>query len=330
MRLHLLVSALAIASALNLAPMPFTVRPFAAAKPFTVRLGPAHLSIVEEMLQEAKLVRGGGGLVEQPVFFDGDVDVPFDLERWQKHRSSDRYARLIPGILLGATTKRIASTVAGLVVFSAAVSVYNTQALDPTLGYTLPPVQLPLTPFTLTSPILGLLLVFRTDAANTRFNDACDAMWEITSAHRSIIRKLVAWTSRGATTDAERGAALELIDGCLLLHGWIVGSYLRGRPLKSFQEAQLLRFAAGRSEEKKITAIEGARVAKTPYLAITALSLGACRRLPSLSTGEQLSIDEEFGAITKALGKCERLLRAPIPLGYTRYSVRFRWTRDTF
>ena len=302
----------ALASALQLAP----------AKRFAARHAPARCTILEEILQEAKLVRGGGGLVEQPVFFDGEVDGPFDLERWQQHRSSSRYARLIPGILLGATTQRIASTVAALVTFSAAVGVYNQLALDPSLGFTLPPVQLPLTPFTLTSPILGLLLVFRTDAANTRFNVATDALWEITSAHRCIIRKLVAWSGRDHTSNAERLAALEIIDGCLLLHGWIVGSFLRGRPLKATQEAQLLRFAAGRED---IIAIEGANMVKTPYLAITALSLGACRRLPSLGVGEQLSLEEDFGAITKSLGKCERLLRAPIPLGYTRYSVRFLW-----
>ena len=63
----------------------------------------------------------------------------------------------------------------------------------------------------------------------------------------------------------------------------------------------------------------------TPYLAITALSLGVSRRLTSLTDQETVSIDEEFSKMTEALGKCEKLLRAPIPLGYTRYSVRFLW-----
>ena len=39
----------------------------------------------------------------------------------------------------------------------------------------------------------------------------------------------------------------------------------------------------------------------------------------------QVSIDEQFGKITGELARCEKLLRAPIPLGYTRYSVRFLW-----
>ena len=116
---------------------------------------------------------------------------------------------------------------------------------------------------------------------------------------------------------------MDLIDGCLLLHGWIMGSYLRGKPLKAFAEAQLLRFASGRAEDAKVK--KGAKVAMTPYVAVTALSLGVCRRLPSLTDQELVAIDEEFGKITSELGKCEKLLRTPIPLGYTRYSVRFLW-----
>ena len=215
-------------------------------------------------------------------------------------------------------------------VFAALVGTYNDLAMsgDTTLGFVLPPVQLPLVPFELTSPVLGLLLVFRTDAATERFNAATKAIWEITSAHRSIIRKLVAWTSRESSTDTEREAARSLIAGCLLLHDWIMCSYLRGRPLKASQEAQLLKFAAGHDDEERVIAMNEVindKVARTPYLAITSLSLGACRRLPSLTDQEQVSIDEEFGVITKALGECETLLRTPIPLGYTRYSVRFSW-----
>eukprot|EP00908_Phaeocystis_cordata_P025869 Transcript_8347.p1 GENE.Transcript_8347~~Transcript_8347.p1 ORF type:complete len:428 (-),score=139.03 Transcript_8347:221-1504(-) len=295
-------------------------------------------SFADDFFQEARLVRGSTALVEQPVFFDStDGAAPFDVERWQTHRSNSRYAFLLPGILVGATTKRISAVVAGLVVFSALVGVYNDQAAggsETALGF-LPIVQLPLTPFELTAPVLGLLLVFRTDTANGRFNDGCSAVWEISSALRSLVRKLVAWTGSEKSTDAERAAALDLIDATLLLHGWIMGSYLRGKPLKAAQEAQLLRFAKGFSAKPSARSGEAQAsrgrgdflrdefVPSTPYLAITAISLGVAKRLPSLTDQELVGIDEELGKVDAALGKCEKLLRAPIPLGYTRYSVRF-------
>jgi predicted membrane chloride channel (bestrophin family) len=373
----------------------------------SLRHAPPRCGLWDEILAEAKLVRGSV-LVEQPVLFDGDgEEAPFDIERWNRHRSPDRYGRLIPGILIGPTTRRISSTVAALVVFAALVGVYNDLARAGDMSSFLPPVQLPITPFELTSPVLGLLLVFRTDTANDRFTLGCDAVWEVTSSLRSLIRKresppspcarllspslvwmnqgpgstrsllarmrrrlaarfptlgpqrvahahwhgvgsylplftpppppppppslsssavgvgcaVVAWTGREITSDAEREAALDLIDGSLLLHGWFMGSYLRGKALKGVQEAQLLRFASGRTEERAADV----KVAMTPYLAITALSLGVSRRLPSLTDQEEVAIDEELGKLTDALGKCEKLLRAPIPLGYTRYSVRFLW-----
>lgn len=41
----------------------------------------------------------------------------------------------------------------------------------------LPEFALPLTPFELTAPVLGLLLVFRTNTAYERFNVGSDASW---------------------------------------------------------------------------------------------------------------------------------------------------------
>ena len=300
-----------------------------------LRLPRTRCSLLDEIRQEASVARGGV-LSEQPVVFDGnrDDEAPFDIERWDQHRSSSRYSRLIPGILVGPTTRRISGTVAPLVVYSFLIGLYNDFAQfypstvasmdQPMLPWltNLPSIQLPLTPFELTSPVLGLLLVFRTDTANDRFTNGCEAVWQITSSLRSIIRKLVVWSGRDKFSDGERLAALELIDACVLLHGWIMGSYLRGKPLKAVQEAQLLRFAAGRAEN---VPSDGSKVATTPYLAITAISIGVSRRLTSISEGQEVNIDDEFSKVTAALGKCENLLRVPIPLGYTRYSVRFLW-----
>ena len=53
--------------------------------------------------------------------------------------------------------------------------------------------------------------------------------------------------------------------------------------------------------------------------------MGASRRLPSLTDQELIAFDESLATVTNNLGKCESFLRTPIPLGYTRYSVRFLW-----
>jgi len=45
----------------------------------------------------------------------------FDLKRWEMHRSSKRYRRMLVGILFGSTTRRVFPTVAMLVTFFIAV-----------------------------------------------------------------------------------------------------------------------------------------------------------------------------------------------------------------
>ena len=70
-----------------------------------------------------------------------------------------------------------------------------------------PELQLPLTPFELTAPVLGLLLVFRTDTAYDRFNLGSQLTWEITASLRTLMRRLVAYTSPAAFSEAEHEAA---------------------------------------------------------------------------------------------------------------------------
>ena len=107
-------------------------------------------------------------LVELPVMFANEKDgESFDMERWRRHRSTSRYTRILVGskdVFFSVTTQRILPPVLLLVTWSAAVDVYN--SVDIVFG--LPELLLPLTPFELTAPILGLLLVFRTDRAFDR------------------------------------------------------------------------------------------------------------------------------------------------------------------
>ena len=95
------------------------------------------------------------------------------------------------------------------------------------------------------------------------------------------------------------------------------------------QAEELLRTALGVRSVDEESGEELSRIARqprlTPYLAISAISLGMSQRLPSLTDQERIAVDDELDRITSSLAKCEKLLRTPIPLGYTRYSVRFLW-----
>lgn len=277
----------------------------------------------EALLAEAELERRST-LVELPVLFTNETaSSSFDFERWAVHRGSGRYARLLIGILLGVTTRRIGLTVALLVIFSAMVDGYaKLTAVNPSM----PEFVLPLTPFELTAPVLGLLLVFRTNTAYERFDTGSAASWEISNRFRSVMRQLISFTCAADVPMVEREAASELIDALLLLHNFIMSAYLRGvAPAgeTSFSQADVVRASLG-------TELEGTDVERldgelTPWLGLTAISCSLVARLPSVGTNERIIIDNQLTEITSSLSICEKLLRTPIPLGYTRYSVRFLW-----
>jgi putative membrane protein len=321
------------------------------------------LSIIDDVREQSS-----ASIVEQPVMFTTEDDSSFDFERWEVHRSSSRYGRLLLGTLAGSTSRRVIPTIALLVLFTFGVEFYNTMATmgDPMEGF-LPEVQIPIGPFELTAPVLGLLLVFRTDTAYDRFNLGSDVAWEITAAMRSVTRRLVVWTRVEGASEEERAAALELVSACMLLHGWIMGSYLRGPQWgddptdRSTQtrQVELVRLALGvGADETDEAAMQLDRLTTsqlTPYVALTAIALGVSTRLPTLSDQERVAVDDELAVVTSSLAKCEkcaaphsktgggchgrvvpllsrvvesrmsRLLRTPIPLGYTRYAVRFLW-----
>jgi predicted membrane chloride channel (bestrophin family) len=331
---------------------------------------------MEEIVDEVGLEQRAS-LVELPVMFVSEGDrYTFDFERWAVHRSPSRYYRLLFGILFGVTSRRIFPVMVALVSFASLVCIYGQLCLT---NPNLVTLQLPLTPFELTAPALGLLLVFRSDNSNARFKEGSELSWEISSSIRSAMRRLLAWTAAPHVPESERAAANELVHACGLLHGWIMTEHLRcgegegaACPIPGRHD-DLLAAALGEEGTRGLEAFEGWQ-APTPYLGIEAISIGASQRLPSLTDQELVAFDESLSTVsaslgirplqigsisrldprplsyracgaagpsvpsthllihtfsshqvTDALGTCEAFLRTPIPLGYTRYSVRFLW-----
>mmetsp|Transcript_32748 Transcript_32748/g.49356 ORF Transcript_32748/g.49356 Transcript_32748/m.49356 type:complete len:514 (+) Transcript_32748:225-1766(+) len=288
-------------------------------------------------------------LVEPPVMFY-DENNNFDFQRWDSHRSSDRYRRLLGGLFFGVTTKRILPPILVLTLWSATIDYYN--SIEQLYG--LPEVELPLTPFELTAPVLGLLLVFRSNTAYERFDLGSCTTWDITANTISIIRSLLSWTAAPHVSEQERLAAAELAEACVLLHAWIMTDYLRtGQSMDEttydlfFTKTvgQLSSSSSSSSDDSSDNEnIDGGettigeangqpppsvknhhRSSFSPNIGVTALSLGIATRLPSLDTQETTRLDEQLSNLVSSLSTCEKLLRTPIPLGYTRYSVRFLW-----
>ena len=63
----------------------------------------------------------------------------------------------------------------------------------------------------------------------------------------------------------------------------------------------------------------------SPYVCFEAIALGVAQRVPSLTDQERIAIDDGLASVSTYLASCEKLISTPIPLGYTRATVRFLW-----
>lgn len=119
-------------------------------------------NFIDDFLEEASLERRTS-IGEEPVMFAGEDEVEtgttFDFKRWEMHRSSNRYSRMLIGVLFSSTTRRIAPKTLLFVAFSVVVDFYDFIAnpvgeypstLSSTDIFSLPQLQLPIIPFELT------------------------------------------------------------------------------------------------------------------------------------------------------------------------------------
>ena len=125
-------------------------------------------------------------------------------EDWLKHRSETRLLRNLKGTFTSGVVRSLISEVAAVVLVALVVIVWNSAAfgyydLDNVLQPALLPapeylrLQLPIAVFTISSPALGLLLVFRTNSSYQRWLEARRAWGRVVSHCRNIMRQATLW-----------------------------------------------------------------------------------------------------------------------------------------
>jgi predicted membrane chloride channel (bestrophin family) len=95
------------------------------------------------------------------------------------------------------------------------------------------------------------------------------------------------------------------------------------------EQATVVRRALGvedtKDSRRKLENLSGGVECVSPYVCFEALALGVSQRLPSLTDQEKIAIDDGLVGVSNSLAVCDKLLSTPIPLGYTRSTVRFLW-----
>lgn len=129
---------------------------------------------------------------------------------WAKHKSSWRHGRHLYSIFSSGVIFALGPPVFTCTLLATFVTVFNhlvkaQQLLPPWM----PSLQVASLPFTLTSSVLSLLLVFRTNSSYTRFDEARKIWGSNVNRTRDVARQALTWIRN--PSDASKLA-------CLLRH----------------------------------------------------------------------------------------------------------------
>jgi len=246
---------------------------------------------------------------------------------WLNHRSDDRFMRLVLSAADSGVVRQL-STAVGFVVGTAAfVVLWNALLVEGYVDFSglhhaalLPNLQLmelPYEPFTLSTPALGLLLVFKTDSSYGRWDEARKAWGSIVNHSSNIARMGASWISEETEPDpAKRRAALERLSITI----WSFSRSLQRHLLGSIEDqCAYCEAVRERLPPKMAQGLIDAR--HKPSRALFELS-NAINDLP-MTYLRRIEIDRSCVEFANAMGACDRIFSSPVPLKYTRHTSRF-------
>jgi predicted membrane chloride channel (bestrophin family) len=198
---------------------------------------------------------------------------------------------------------------ASVTAVSTLVCIYEDLLHDGSLPDTLPSLLMPTAPFDLTSFALSLLLVFRTNTSYDRWLETCVVWAGLANRARDTMRQLISHLSD------ESGAVSPL---AAAMCRWVL-AYTRSLKAELTEGGDLGADLGDILAPEELEQLLAAR--HRPSFALSVLTeLGAAA---PLRESHRIRLDENLTWFEDCVGTCERIIRTPIPLSYTRHTSRF-------
>jgi len=261
----------------------------------------------------------------------------YTQEDWLKHRSSTRLFKTLGGTLTSGVVRSLLVEVGVVTGFALAIVMWNAvlfgyvdlanvahaAPLGEIPGYLR--LTLPALPFTLSSPALGLLLVFRTNSSYQRWLEARITWGRVVASTRNVLRQASAWLDADVPA-ADRARVLSALG----TSAWAFCAALRLR-LSAADERPMIEdeLTAGAGDLIVGGGAAGAQLLSAALLNAASPPLRALRdlseRVVALPMDEKrrVEMDKSLIVMGDCVETCERILSAPVPLVYTRHTARF-------
>lgn len=226
---------------------------------------------------------------------------------WAKHKSSWRHGRHLMSILSSGVISAVGPPVLACTLLATFVTVFNYFVKVGRLPNWIPILEVSSLPFTLTSSVLSLLLVFRTNSSYNRFDEARKIWGSNVNRTRDLARQALSWIRSPA--DAYKLS-------CLLRHIKAYPFSLKDHLTEDFilkdELDQIL-------EPQELEALMATKHRPNYILQVLSELVDKC----NLSEWEKMAMDENITTFHDNVGACERILKTPIPLAYTLVTSRF-------
>ncbi|KAK1425201.1 hypothetical protein QVD17_20548 [Tagetes erecta] len=226
-------------------------------------------------------------------------------EDWVEHRSSLRHIRHLLSSLSSRVILSLVPPVIAFTTVAVVVASYNTAVFWELLPEFFPVLRASSLPYQLTAPALALLLVFRTEASYSRFEEGRKAWTKVVSGTNDFARQVIV----SVETDSVLKLALlryilafPVALKCHLVHGSDTGKDLKN----------LL-------EDDDLTVVLSSNHRPRCIIQFISQSL----QLLNLESSKRTTLESKVTCFHEGISVCEQITSIPIPVSYTRLTSRF-------
>ncbi|KAL3146982.1 hypothetical protein ABBQ38_014950 [Trebouxia sp. C0009 RCD-2024] len=237
-----------------------------------------------------------------------DKRTVFNFSNWATHRSTNIYGRHIATTLESRIVRGLLQPLLATTGLAVAVASYQTLRETGALPAHAPGLGLETnsSPFSLISFALSLLLVFRTNTSYSRWAEARAIWGGVTNRSRDILRQALMYAPK------DRPELVDMFTRWSMAYSKVLMCHLRedGDVEKELQgilpPEELSQLVASQHRPNYVVGMLSDLVEKS-----------------NISSPERFRMDQNITFFEDCHGKCERILKTPIPLSYTRHTSRF-------
>ncbi|CAN6704434.1 unnamed protein product [Malus baccata var. baccata] len=231
----------------------------------------------------------------------------YDHEKWMHHRSSYRHllhllSSLSSRVILSLIPPVIAFTLVAVVIAS-----YNTAVALDLLPGVFPLLRSSSLPYQLTAPALALLLVFRTEASYSRFEEGRKAWTEVIAGANDFARQIISSVETSGDAQLKKALLQYIVAFPVALKCHVIYGSDIGRDLQNLLEVDDLLVVLNSKHR--------------PGCLIQFISRSL--QLLKLEESRRIMLQSKISSFHEGIGICEQLIGTPIPLSYTRLTSRF-------